>query len=58
MTQKEILLSKLKKKWKKKEGIRKDRRESPTMMKKKNKEVMKDHIIEAEAASDNRGHKK
>jgi hypothetical protein len=48
----------LKKKWKKKEGIRKDRRESPTMMKKKNKEVMKDHIIEAEAASDNRGYKK
>ena len=58
MTQKEISLSKQKKKWKKKEEIRKDRKENPMMMKKKNKEVMTDHIKEAEVVLDNQRYKK
>ncbi len=58
MTQKEISLSKQKKKWKRKEEIRKDKKENPMMTKKKNKEVMTDHIKEVEVVLDNQRYKK
>ena len=58
MTQKEISLSKQKKKWKRKEEIRKDKKENPMMMKKKNKEVMTYHIKEVEVVLDNQRYKK
>lgn len=58
MIQKEISLSKQKKKWKRKEEIRKDKKENPMMTKKKNKEVMTDHIKEVEVVLDNQRYKK